>query len=202
MDGWSGFREKRWNSGSRYTLSYSLHLTNFSIFTSGSSIYHFHFFLPGIFNTGKPLLRLPESRRGKVSMWPQRPLLAGQSRCRPNCFRLSTSAVRAFPPPPILSPFLYCHTNSYFPLPQTWTFIWVLLTLSLSHTLTHTHTHTHTLKWWLQSNLLVSILWALLSIWIKMKSNWLNLMLSQVKVYKYVCEKICVHACVQMYVTP
>lgn len=117
------------------------------LFTSTDKLFHLHVW---IFNLPFPffllqdtqyrqlLLRLPESRRGKVSMWPQRPLLAGQSRYRPNCFRLSTSAVRALPPPPSLSPFLYCDTNSHFPLPQTWTFIPIpSLTLSLS--LSHTH---------------------------------------------------------------
>jgi len=50
-------------------------------------------------------------------------------------------------------PFLYCDTNSHFPLPQTWTFIPVLsLTFSLSRKLTHTQVT------WVKSHLVGRIL--------------------------------------------
>lgn len=99
-----------------------------------------------IFNTYNFCFGCLKVGGGKVSMRPQRLHLAGQFHCRLNRFCLSTSAVRALPPPPLRSPFLYCHKNSHFPLPQTWTFI-----SSLSYSITHNtmceYTYTHTVTW-------------------------------------------------------
>lgn len=39
-----GFKGKHWNGESRYTWNHLVHLTKFSIFKSGSSIYQFPFF--------------------------------------------------------------------------------------------------------------------------------------------------------------
>lgn len=75
---------------------------------SGSLIYCFLFFFLLDIQYRRLLLRLPESQRGKVSMLPQCSLLAGQCHSRLNCFRLSTSAIRALPPPPSNSPSFYC----------------------------------------------------------------------------------------------
>lgn len=87
--------------------NYWIQLTNFSIHVWIFNLLFPFFFLLDI-QYRQLLLRLPESQRGKVSMLPQCSLLAGQCHSRLNCFRLSTSAIRALPPPPSNSPSFYC----------------------------------------------------------------------------------------------
>lgn len=140
-----GFKGKHWNRESHYTWNHLVLLTKFSIFKSGSSIYHSPhppphlFFLLQDIQYRRPL-RPPGSQRRKVSMWPQRPRLAGQSRYWPNCFRLSETSL---PYEHSLNLYYFlsfqpCDTNSHFPLPQTWT-----CTNLIPHKHTHTHTHLH-----------------------------------------------------------
>lgn len=112
--------------------NYSLQLTNFSTFMSGSSIYCFplfFFFLLQDIQYQRLLLWQLESQRGKISMQPRCLILAVQSRCRLNCFRPSAAAVKSPPfstktPPPLF----FGPSHKHFPLPQTWTF-YILLPL-------------------------------------------------------------------------
>lgn len=69
IEGWSGFKGKHKSSESCYMQNYSFELTNFSIFTSGSSIYHFPFSFFGIFNTDN-FSGCPNVRGGKFPCGP------------------------------------------------------------------------------------------------------------------------------------
>lgn len=90
----------------------------------------------------RQLLRPPGIQRGKVSMWPQRRRLAGQSRYWLNCFRLSGYSLHMSTPSISITFSLYStvtqKTTFHCPRPepvQTWT--------PPSHELSHTHTRTY-----------------------------------------------------------
>lgn len=116
------FKGKHWNREFHYMRSHLVHLTKFSIFKSGSSIYHFLFFSSQGYSIPTTSPTAWESEGESFHVTPT-PALGGTILLLTELFPSIwvQFAVWALTSNSITFPLYSTDTNRHFPLPQTWT---------------------------------------------------------------------------------